>query len=237
MSDLIYRDGWLHSVEEINLIPYGIVTPVLEEGAEEVEIVSPFDTLFKRFNKEEIDYDNPAVLPTSIAEIYKPKEYSASFFSRYYPKSGSENLQPYVDAMIEAGWNTSNPSELLQPKTDAGFFKMYIDKALFRDDSSNRIERVFAMTVDRTGYSSRGYPYETYQLSELEIERVGDLVLADTSKINRVHGVRIIFGFNVVDNTMPLNLYQISYIKRDLVREMADIDATLPHELVLVDGI
>ena len=224
MSDVIYREGWPLPAEDFVAKAYGV--PEEDQG--------PFQTLMTLKRDENLNYSVPAVLPTSTDDIYRPIEYIRSFFAAYSPYSIAMSPLRPVDAMIECSWNTDNVALEKQPKTETGFYMLDLDKVRFRDDAYNRINNVYALVVNRYGYSSRNYPYDSYGVIQLPIERDGDFVICDVTEATKFKGVRVIFGFDVADNTLPLNLYEINYWKRDYVRELANKDATLKPEITFV---
>lgn len=223
MSDTIMKEGWTWKPEDIFIQGYGTTEQ------------EPFETLYTPSTETDLNYETPAVLPTSNVDYYRPAEYYRSFFARYSPFSLESSPLGDMHAYMETSWNTNEQYvEKLTAYTKGVFFVHGITKVKFRDDSDNRITHVSACTINRYAYDSRNRAYDKLDIYRLPIERDGDFVIVDTTLISQLQGHRVIWGFGVENRELPLNLYQMTFLKEDHVRELMNVDASLPINLEYV---
>jgi len=217
MSDKIIKEGWTWKPEDMFIQGYG------------AEDQTPFQNLYTMKKETDLNYETPAVLPVSNVDYFRPSEYYRSFFARYSPYSLESSPLGDMHAYMETSWNTNEQYiEKLTTYTKGVFFVHDITQVKFRDDSDNRITHVNVCTINRYAYDVRGRGLDKLDIYTLPFTRDGDFITVDTTIISKLQGHRVIWGFGVENRELPLNLYQMTFLKEDTVRELMNVDASLP---------
>lgn len=220
MSEQIYKDAW--SFEPTSFLAQAHGTPVQENDG---------SLLYARLDASE--GNTRLEVPVTAIEYEVFPDWYRSFFGKWHAEDLTQTPLGNMHAFLETHWNQNELfSTRLTTKTNNIFRQHQVAYVLFEDEESNPITHVSAAVMDRYAFDNRGIASDRLDLVSLPFTREGNLVKVDTTSIKDHVSHRVIWGFGVTDRTKPLYLSRISFAKRDTVRELANIDASLPIEYI-----